>query len=489
MNYVLLYILAAAAGIILIMFLPDLLGVVPFLRGYEFETAYPTVFLVQMLIIFLWYRHGAEKGRTDPKQPLINGIILAVYLAVMTAAFVITDGSAVMALTAAAFPAFPFALESLLYSLMGMEMWHLIKTALLFLAAYLFSLYYSGQKFYTRKTAALSVVAVCSLLLSFYCYNNRPEKRYSGHGFKYMNGFSSTDFSDYYVYSDPSMLVELDHEASLRISDQNHMPVLDGAEACYPVYAAVAKAVYENIAEIEKEASKSYRYENGLIVTFTNTVRAVQRLADREADMVFGARTSEDQKLYASEKGVTLAETPIGREAFVFFVEESNPVNDLSSDQIRAIYHGDITNWKEVGGKDQEIIAFQRPENSGSQTMMKYFMKDVSLKEPLTYEYVSSMEGVLEKTAEYHNEAGAMGYTFRYFLTGLHQEKNVKILSVDGVFPSAETIRNGSYPLTTNLYCITRSAEDNPYVQKMLEFLLSEDGQYIIEQTGYAALN
>ncbi len=169
-------------------------------------------------------------------------------------------------------------------------------------------------------------------------------------------------------------------------------------------------------------------------------------------------------------------------------MEEDNPVSDLTSDQIKAIYHGDITNWSELGGKDQEIMAFQRPQNSGSQTMMEYFMGDLSLKEPKTFERVDAMSGVIKEVAQYANEKGAMGYTFRYFLEELNQEKGVKMLSVDGVYPSLENIENGSYPLTTNVCLITRKNETNPYVQKMMDFILSEDGQTIIRETGYAAL-
>ena len=68
------------------------------------------------------------------------------------------------------------------------------------------------------------------------------------------------------------------------------------------------------------------------------------------------------------------------------------------------------------------------------------------------------------------------------------QEKNVKILSIDGVYPTTENIRNGSYPLVTGLYCVTLENETNPNVEKVLDFLLSEDGQYIIEQTGYVGI-
>ena len=81
-----------------------------------------------------------------------------------------------------------------------------------------------------------------------------------------------------------------------------------------------------------------------------------------------------------------------------------------------------------------------------------------------------------------------MGYTFRYFLEELGQEKGVKMLAVDGVYPSVENIENGSYPLTGTLCLITRKNDPNPNVEKMKGFILSDQGQEIIRRTGYAPL-
>ena len=337
------------------------------------------------------------------------------------------------------------------------------------------------------------IIVACVPIIAYQYIHNRPSVKYAGHGFNYMNGFSSTDFTDYMVTGKNSKLVTLDHKASLWIEDEKDMPVMDGAEACYPLYAALAKACYKDIDRIESETlDTTQKRVNGKIVTFTNTVVGFSRLLVPEAydkvDLFFGARPSKSQLQDAENAGVELEITPIGKEAFVFFVEDDNPVNGLTSDQIRAIYHGDITNWKEVGGEKQEIVAFQRPNNSGSQTMMQYFMKDVTLKEPKTYEVNNAMTGVVQVVAEYANEDGAMGYSFRYFLEELVQEKGVKMLSVDGVYPSLDNIENGSYPLTVDLVLITRKDDPNPYVAKMRDFILSPDGQYIVRQTGYAAL-
>ena len=115
-------------------------------------------------------------------------------------------------------------------------------------------------------------------------------------------------------------------------------------------------------------------------------------------------------------------------------------------------------------------------------------MGDVSLKEPLQYEYVSAMTGIITDTAQYNGEKDAIGYTFRYFLEGLHQEEDVKILSVDGVEPTTENIKNQTYPyIYLFILCNRYTYREN--VKKLKDYLLSSQGQYIIEKTGYCALN
>ncbi len=330
------------------------------------------------------------------------------------------------------------------------------------------------------------VLSAAAIAVTIAAYANRPAVRYAGHGFDYMNGYSSTDFTDYTVYAEDSKLVVPDTPPSFTIDKKDEMPVLDGAEACYPLYASFAKAVYKDIDRIERWHASSP--ENGKIVTFTNTIEGFERLVNGEVDMFFGARPSSDQADYAAGKSVELEITPIGKEAFVFFVEEDNPVDGLTVDEIKAIYHGDVENWSEVGGNDEEIVAFQRPENSGSQTMMEYFMGETSLKEPKKYETVGGMGGVIKEVAQYANEDGAMGYSFRYFVEELAQEKGVKLLEVDGIAPTLENIENGSYPLTVDLCLITRKDDPNPWVGKMIDFILSESGQEIVRKTGYAGL-
>ena len=425
-----------------------------------------------------------------------NGMIFLVLFLVFTGMMIAADGNAEGQLMSSfMFFILPYFPVMLVMALMGKYMLLYVCALLGYFAAFVTASCLA--KINIKKVIAPLLAAAVCVPADTFLYLNRPAVRYGGHGFEYMNGFSSTDFTDYTVYAENSKLAVLDHEPSFVIENADEMPVLDGAEACYPLYAAVAKAVYKDIDRIEQSVtdSDSLHY-NGRIVSFTNTILGFNRLVmggedpDKygSVDMFFGARPSASQMEMAKEFGVELDITPIGKEAFVFFVEEDNPVDNLTKEQLKAIYHGDITNWSELGGRNEEIAAFQRPANSGSQTMMEYFMGDVSLKKPQTYETVDAMTGVIKQVAQYTNEKGAIGYSFRYFLEGLNQEKGVKMLSVDGVYPTLENIENGSYPLTVDLCLVTRTNDPNPNVRKMIDFILSEDGQTLVRETGYGGL-
>ncbi len=432
----------------------------------------------------------------------VNAVLLIVMSVCLLAALYIGKGSVkANAFTGFQLIAIPFVLPTMILRFLDFMHGILVGIPLTYAAAMIACIILSrcskadasernARPLYQRLLPYLltGVIALVCGAFAMKLYLNRPEVRYAGHGFDYMHGYSTTDFTDYMVYSKHSKLVTLDHEPEFMIENEAEMPVMDGAEACYPVYAAVAKAVYRDIDFIESEAAQTDNRVNGKIVTFTNTVQGFRRLIGGEVDLLFGARPSNSQFEYADYKEVELTVTPIGREGFVFFVEEDNPVDNLTSEQVRAIYHGEITNWNEVGGKDQEIKAFQRPKDSGSQAMMEYFMGDVTLKDPDTFEVIGGMLDVIEKVAEYANDEGALGYSFRYFIEGLSQEKGVKLLSIDGVAPTLQNIENGSYPLSVDLCLITRKDDSKPNVQKMIDFMLSKDGQEIVRRTGYAGL-
>ena len=187
--------------------------------------------------------------------------------------------------------------------------------------------------------------------------------------------------------------------------------------------------------------------------------------------------------------------TPIGREAFVFFVNSRNPVTELSVEQIQGIYTGEITNWAEVGGKNQSIRPFQRAENSGSQSALERLMDGLPLMEPEMEDQLESMGGIIQAVASYRNYRNAIGFSFRFYATEMVSSGDIRLLALDGVEPTREAIRAGTYPLSDPFYAVTASRAGMPpheerdeTIAAFLAWILSDQGQYLIEQTGYVAL-
>jgi len=180
--------------------------------------------------------------------------------------------------------------------------------------------------------------------------------------------------------------------------------------------------------------------------------------------------------------------TPIGREAFVFFVNAQNPVNSLTMDQIRSIYSGETKNWKELGADLGKIRPFQRDEGSGSQSALVRFMGETPLMEPEKENVIAGMGGIIEKTADYRNYPAAIGYSFRFYSTEMVRNGEIKLLEINGIAPTKENILNDSYPIASEFYAVHLASNDNPSIQPMLDWILSAQGQSLIDQTGYVSL-
>jgi phosphate transport system substrate-binding protein len=208
-------------------------------------------------------------------------------------------------------------------------------------------------------------------------------------------------------------------------------------------------------------------------------------LIDKEADFILNARSmSSDEKVYAEDKGVSLTETPVAADALVFIVNPKNPITSLTGEQIQDIYTGKITNWKEVGGNDAEIMPFVRNPNSGSQELMESFfdvprpiyMNNVELT-------ISSMTGAVD--AVFSNE-NAICFTVYYYKENIATGSNVKTVAVDGVNPDKVTIGNKSYPYVAPVYAVIRSDLDKlSMAYKLYEWVQTTAGAQTVSESGY----
>jgi len=281
----------------------------------------------------------------------------------------------------------------------------------------------------------------------------------------------------YLPFNDNNHLVSLDTPANYQIT--NNFPILDGATALYPVYASFVQAVYP-----KDDFRANYK-----LLLCNRTDGAYDNLLDATVDIIFCAGPSSAQLNQFTEKGLNIRLVPIGKEAFVFFVNIRNPVSNLTIENIQGIYSGRITNWRELNGRNQRIRAFQRPENSGSQTMLQKIMANVPIMSPRT-ELVPGMAEILEMVATYRNFEDSIGYSFLFFTTAMVRNDQIKLLSVNGIFPSIESIQNNSYPFSDTFYAIYIDDEaKNENIEAFIEWILSEQGQNLIQRTGYVPIN
>lgn len=273
----------------------------------------------------------------------------------------------------------------------------------------------------------------------------------------------SIDIEAYLPFKEDSLIV---HEISdIKITE--NIPKIDGATALYPVYSAFVEVMYPK---------ESVKYDNNEFladskIQKTGTTNAYQKVIDGDTDIIFCAEPSKKQLEYAKSKNVQLELIPIGKEAFIFIVNNNNLIDNLSVDQIKDIYTGKISNWKQVGGENTPIIALQRVEGSGSQTAMLSFMNGTQMKAP-------KQTFIGRK----------IGYSFRYYVESIVNDGNLKMLSLNGAEPSIENIRNNVYPIVDNFYMVYRKDNKNENIDIIKDFVLSEKGQKIIEDTGYVSV-
>ena len=197
---------------------------------------------------------------------------------------------------------------------------------------------------------------------------------------------------------------------------------------------------------------------------YTNTHPGYVRLINDEVDLIVVTEPSEEELKLAEEAGVELEVIPVVKEGFVFYVNEKNPVKSLSLEQIQKIYTGEIKNWKEVGGNDSVIRAFQRPENSGSQTgMYSLVMKDKKMMQPPKEDLIETMFEIINLVSSYDNGENSIGYSYYYYATTMYDDMDkevadrIRLLEIDGVAPNYETIKNNTY-IRISGYEIYRSA-------------------------------
>ena len=226
----------------------------------------------------------------------------------------------------------------------------------------------------------------------------------------------------------------------------------------------------------------------------SGTHGAYMNLIEGKTDVIIASRDiSRNEKASAAELGVELETSPLAIDALVFIVNPNNPVKNLTSDQVRKIYTGEITNWKEVGGVDHAITPYIRNADSGSQEKMETLVMD-GLKmidgTEGTYMYEIIGSQMASPYLQLENDEYGIGYTPFFYCTAMVRDlMRVDMLSIDGVMPSKESLRADKYPFVSSIYAGIRKTEDHESMAyKLYQFLFTKKGADMIDESGYIAI-
>jgi len=259
---------------------------------------------------------------------------------------------------------------------------------------------------------------------------------------------------------------------------RENFPHIDGSTSTVPLGQAIASVL---LGESREDVSD--------LVQFSKTTQSYRQLMSGNVDLLIAAEPAEIIRQEKEEQKFQWQMDPFAIDALVFVVNADNPVDSLTTEQIQKIYTGEITNWSEVGGDDLDIVPFQRNEEAGSQTAMKKLvMGDLPMMDAPADYVRGEMGDLIKAVSAYDDSASAIGYTVYYYANDMKMADGLKILAVDGVEPSTDTIRSGSYPFLNNYYVVC-SAQPTEATQVLYDWILSDEGQKLVAQEGYVSVS
>lgn len=271
------------------------------------------------------------------------------------------------------------------------------------------------------------------------------------------------------------------------------LPVIDGSSSTLPLRMFIMCELLDTTCEWHTHPDGTRRVlpqrETSLepfnaAVKSSGTHGSYVALAEAGADLVVTARRPTDQELeLGRDAGVEFEQSAIALDGFVFLVNAANPVDSLTLDQIRGVFSGEITNWADVGGDDRPIQPYQRNETSGSQVLMEALVMDGLAMVEAPNMMLPSMMAPFDAISR---DTDGIGYSVFYYATNILLNDEIKLIRVDGVEPSSDTIQSGEYPLVSEVYAVLpASAARDDGARLLHDWLETDHGRNTIEASGY----
>jgi phosphate transport system substrate-binding protein len=278
----------------------------------------------------------------------------------------------------------------------------------------------------------------------------------------------------------------------------DNFPRLDGSTSNEPLSRIIACKLlgynyrWENLVQTYTVLTDDQEINTMLydLVKTSQTHNAIVNLIDGNADIILSARKlSPDENAYAEAEGVTLIETPIALDAFIFIVNPNNPIRSLTHGQIVDIYTEKTVNWEKVGGFNREILPYVRNQESGSQELMESLVMQGTAMPEFSIDYDYTIFSMLPVFHTIRNTENAICYTVYYYKERMVAEEyrnTVKTIAVNGITPNRKTILNRQYPFVAEVYATVRSDLDkNSMAYKLYKLLQTDAGKSIIAESGY----
>ncbi len=242
--------------------------------------------------------------------------------------------------------------------------------------------------------------------------------------------------------------------------------VIDGSTTVGPIAKAFAEYFMTANPDINITISES------------GSGNGAKSLLNASCNIAAMSRPMKDSEFKAcAEKGIHPVAHVVALDGLPILVHPSNPVQELSLEQVRKIYRGEIMNWKELGGPDKKIVAISRDTNSGTfETFNKLVMKKQNLSAKV--EKVGSNGAIRQRV---QTTPAAIGFAGLGFV-----DKTVKALKINGIYPTAETVQTGEYPIARPLFMYTdKYPKLGSPLYQFNTIHLTEDGQEIVEEIGF----
>jgi phosphate transport system substrate-binding protein len=221
-------------------------------------------------------------------------------------------------------------------------------------------------------------------------------------------------------------------------------------------------------------------------VTGGGSGTGIAALINGTTDICQASRPMKDdeKQQIQSKYGAPPQEIPVARDGLSIYVNESNPVKDLSLEQLKDLYTGTITNWKQVGGQDAPITLYGRENSSGT---YEYFKEHVLNKGDFAAS-VQTLPGTAAVVNAVAKDAGGIGYGGAAYAKGVREVAVRRNAHTSPVLPTRETVANESYPISRVLFYYTRKAPEGS-AKDFIDYVLSDAGQKIVTEVGYFPLH